>query len=363
MRILHTESSTGWGGQEIRILKEAEGMRGRGYEVCFVVKTGGQLVERARAAGFRVYELPFCRWRPFCTLYPLWRLIRKERIDIVNTHSSLDAWMGGIAARLAGRPVIRTRHLSTPIRPGLNSVLLYNKLADFVATTSSVIIPRIIAQSGISPTQIACVPTGIDPSKIVRDPAKTAAFRASLGVGATDILIGTVCVVRSWKGILDLLGAARLLKDRKDIKWVIIGGGYLDQYVPKVKEWGLESNVTFTGHLEDPFYAIDALDIFTLLSTAHEGISQASLQAAYLRKPLITTSVGGLPEVCLHERTGLVIPPASPSALVEAVLKLSQENRLRHQWGEAAHQLVNERFLFEQTLDAMQNIYTQLSLS
>lgn len=360
MRLLHTESSTGWGGQEIRIFKEAQGMRQRGHEVCFAIKTGGQLAVRARDAGFKVYELAFCRWRPFCTLYPLWQVMRKERIDIVNTHSSLDAWMGGIAARLARCPVIRTRHLSTPIRPGLNSILLYNKLADFVATTSSVIIPRIIAQAGISPSQIACIPTGIDPMTITKDPLKTAAFRHSLGVSASDILIGTVCVVRSWKGILDLLQAARALKHRKEIKWVVIGGGYVDQYVPKVKEWGLEGIVTFTGHLEDPFYALDALDVFTLLSTAHEGISQASLQAAYLGKPLITTSIGGLPEVCLHEQTGLVVPSRDPEAVAQAVLKLSQEPLLRHQWGSAAERLVKERFLFNQTLDAMEDIYNRV---
>ena len=71
-----------------------------------------------------------------------------------------------------------------------------------------------------------------------------------------------------------------LLKGRKEIKWVVVGGGHVDDYRPKIKEMGLEDSMQFIGHLDKPYAAIAAMDIFTLLSTANEGISQASLQAA-----------------------------------------------------------------------------------
>src|SRR3989338_11715898 len=150
MRILHLEASSGWGGQEIRILREAEGMRERGHEVIFGVTRGGKLVEKARAARFLVYELNFKRlfW-PF-SLFRLLAIARRHRINLINTHSSLDAWIGGMAARLARVPVIRTRHLSTPIKSGLNSRLLYGALADFVVTTCASIVPLIAKQSGKS---------------------------------------------------------------------------------------------------------------------------------------------------------------------------------------------------------------------
>src|SRR5580704_12337319 len=112
MKILHTESSRGWGGQEIRILREAEGMRMRGHEIILAVQTGGGLIAKARDAGFCVYELPFTKSSSLKTIFALVQLCRTHQIDLVNTHSSLDAWLGGIAARIAGRKVIRTRHLS-----------------------------------------------------------------------------------------------------------------------------------------------------------------------------------------------------------------------------------------------------------
>jgi glycosyltransferase involved in cell wall biosynthesis len=351
MHILHTESSNGWGGQEIRILKEAIGLRQRGHEIFFAVVKGGKLIDYARKEGFTVYEIDFRRSSAFLALWNLLRIIRRHKISVVNTHSSLDAWLGGLAARIAGCKVIRTRHLSTPVRGGLNALLLYRGLADFIVTTSSGIIPKLAEQARLPLSRFQCVPTGVEPFQVMADEVK--AFREKLGVKENDILIGTVCVVRSWKGIQDFIGAARLLKDQTHLKWVIVGGGYLDHFRHLVDD---SMQVIFTGHLDRPLAAVAALDIFALLSTAHEGISQASLQAAYLKKPLITTTIGGLPEVCLDGLTGIQVPPSSPEKVAEAVLRLASNPPLRESYGIAGCKLVEEKFMMQHTLHQMEKV-------
>lgn len=356
MHILHTESSNGWGGQEIRILKESLGLRKRGHEIIFAVVKGGKLIDQARKEGFTVYEIDFRRSSAFSALKNLLQIIRLHKIDILNTHSSLDAWLGGLAARISRRKVIRTRHLSTPVRGGLNAFLLYRALADFIVTTSSGIIPKLAQQARLPLSRFRCVATGVEPFQVSADEVK--AFREKLGVKENDILIGTVCVVRSWKGIQDFIGAARLLKDQPYLKWVIVGGGYLDNFRHLVDD---SMQVTFTGHLENPFAAIGALDIFALLSTAHEGISQASLQAAYLKKPLITTTVGGLPEVCLDGITGIQVPTSSPERVAEAVLRMASDQKLRETYGAAASQLVGHKFTLQHTLDQMEQVFNSLT--
>ena len=329
-------------------------MRARGHEVIMVVSKGGGLVPRARAKGFTVYELSFKKRGALWALLKLISLLTRHKIDIINTHSSKDAWLGGIVGRLLKKKIVRTRHLSTPIRAGLNSRLLYNTLADFVVTTSQAIVPIIRVQAALPAARIRSIPTGVEPFTV--NPREVAAFRSTLGLTAQDILVGTVCFVRSWKGIEDFMRAAHLLKAVKHLKWVIIGGGYLENYTPKLDELSLREVLTFTGHLDSPYAAIAALDIFALLSTAHEGVSQASLQAAYLEKPLITTTVGGLPEVCLDQETGLHVPCFSPHKVAEAVLQLKQAEAERLAMGVRAKQLVLSKFTFQNTLNQMEEV-------
>lgn len=345
MHILHTESSNGWGGQEMRILREALGFIEKGHHVSIACVRGGKLGIRAREKGIPVFDIDFKKPFIFKALMQLMALMKQ--VDVVNTHSSLDAWVGGMAARLMRKPVVRTRHLSTPIKGGLNARLLYNGLADYVVTTSSCILPTIQEKSCLPADRLQCIPTGVEPFQ-------THSLRESLGFKPDDILIGTVCVVRSWKGIQDMIAAAKLLRAHKNLKWLVIGGGYLENFKPLVDP---ELPFIFTGHQDDPKPYLAALDIFTLLSTAHEGISQASLQAAYLKKPLITTPIGGLPEVCLHAITGLIVPPSSPEQVADAVLKLAHDPALRTRLGDAGHAHAVQNFTFSKTLKKMEEVF------
>lgn len=356
MHILQTESSNGWGGQEIRILKEAIGLRSSGnFKISFAVVRGGKLADYARKEGFDVVEVDFKRSRAGLVLWQLCRLIKKQKIDVVNTHSSLDAWLGGLAGRIMGKRVVRTRHLSTSIRGGLNAYLLYQCLADYVVTTSSGIISIIQEKARLPSSRIQCIPTGVEPFELSLQ--ARAQFRRSLGVKEEEILVGSVCVVRSWKGIQDLIGAAKLLREDKRLKWIVVGGGYIDHFKPLV-DAGLP--FVFTGHLSDPRPAFAALDIFALLSTGHEGISQASLQAAFLKRPLVTTTIGGLPEVCQEGVTGLVVPPHSPRSVAEAVTALAENEAMRRVMGEAGHRLVMEKYTQCHMLEQMAQVFKKV---
>ncbi len=357
MNILQLEASSGWGGQEMRILKEAEGMRLRGHSVFFGVMRGATLGKMASKEGFTVYELNFKKLHWIFCLFSLVRILFRHKIDVVNTHSSLDGWIGGITARLCGKKVIRTRHLSMPIKPGLNSTLLYGKLADFVVTTCAEIVPMIVRQSGKAPEKVRSVPTGIDPSKVIVDKKASLDFREKLGIKEGDFLVGTACVMRSWKGINDLLETANQLRDVPNIRFVIIGGGHAEIHHKKAKELKLDWIVHFTGHLENPYPAIGALDCFTILSTASEGVSQAILQAAYLKKPLISTPTGGLKEVCIPDKTGIIVPLFDSKAVAAAILKLKGDVSLRERFAENAHLLAKEKFTIKRTLDEMEEIF------
>jgi glycosyltransferase involved in cell wall biosynthesis len=227
-------------------------------------------------------------------------------------------------------------------------------------TTCAEMVPIICNQAKKSSSRCLSIPTGVDPTRIVLEENSMKTFRSEMGISSEDFLVGTACFMRSWKGIDDLLKAADLLRDVPHIKWVIIGGGHAEKYIQKAKQMGLEKIVYFSGHLKNPFPALASLDLFTLLSTAHEGVSQAILQAAYLEKPLVATSIGGLKEVCLDRLTGIQVEPFSPDQVAKAVRELKGNKGLCLQMGTSAKKLVEDRFTMRSTIDQMEAVYKQV---
>ena len=99
--VLHTEASSGLGGQEIRTLNEARWTAERGWRVIVAGQPGGRFVARAREAGLEVAPMPMTRPWSVGAVARLVGLIRRERVSLVHTHSSIDGWLGGLAARAA----------------------------------------------------------------------------------------------------------------------------------------------------------------------------------------------------------------------------------------------------------------------
>ncbi len=361
--VLHTEASGGLGGQELRILHEAVGMRARGHQIVFAAKTNGGLAKVASKAGFTVYELPWQKKYALSDLWRLLRIMRRHQVQIVNTHSSWDAWLGGIAGRIAGKHLVRTRHLSTAIRTGWNSRILYGKLADAVVTTCEITAQAICKQANIPSSRCFSVPTGVDPSQVVALPEEIQKIREAYGLSTEHVVVGTACVLRSWKGVVHLLEAASLLKKYQQLRILIVGDGPAwGKLHGRVAELELGNRVIFTGHLENPYPAMAAMNAFALLSIAHEGVSQAVLQAAYLGRPLITTQTGGLAEICLDGQTGLLCEVNNPPSVAQAIETLLLDAPRRQAMGERAKQLVEASFTMQQTLDSIDKLYSSFDV-
>src|SRR5262245_10135716 len=116
MKVLHTESSCGWGGQEIRILDEAQGMSSRGHEVAIVAPREARIYEAALERKLNAEALPIAR-KDLTGLLAMRRWLKAHRVDVVNSHSSTDSWLAALAcATLGGAPaLVRTRHISASI--------------------------------------------------------------------------------------------------------------------------------------------------------------------------------------------------------------------------------------------------------
>jgi glycosyltransferase involved in cell wall biosynthesis len=350
-RILHSESSLGWGGQEVRVFAELEWMRARGHWVALAAHPESAIARRAVEAGLTFYPL-----RTHKALLPLeiaqmtaW--LRRHRIEVVNTHSSNDGWLVGAAARLALRPLlIRSRHIEVDYPNRFWSGVAYRTLPHHVLTTSQRIADRLSAELHIPASRVTCVATGVDLARF--KPEVKGTLREELGLEPNVALVGMISVLRSWKGHATFFeAAARLLKDSaRPVHFVIAGDGPgRQEQTKKIAKAPWTGHVTLLGHRADVPNVLASLDVLVLPSYAHEGIPQIILQAQAMARAVVATTVGGIPEVVEDGVTGLLVAPREADALAAKIEALLDDPGLRSRLGRAARESIEKHH----SLDAM----------
>lgn len=362
LTLLHTESSLGWGGQEHRVLAEARVLRARGHRLLIAADPRGELYGRAQADGFPVIPLSFGGHANLLVFFHLRGLLARGQVDILNTHSSLDSWVGTLAwATLRRRPIlIRTRHLSTPVHPNWPTRWLYHRPAR-VLTTSREIAALLHERLGVPQARLVAVPTGINLADFSPRPPDPG-LRASLGWPTGTFIVGTVSVLRSWKGHLHLLEAVHLLRGQGyDVALAVVGEGpYRPVIEEKVRELGLGAWVRLLGHQEDVPAWLALMDAFVLASYGNEGVPQALLQALAMQRPVVATGIGGIPEVIREGETGLLVPPKDPHALAQALARVMEGREEAQAYGRRGRKLVAARHSLEHMADRLEEIYQEL---
>jgi glycosyltransferase involved in cell wall biosynthesis len=359
--LLHTEWSSGWGGQEIRILAECKAFRERGAHVFIATQPNGQLFAKANEAGFEVIPIKMHKGLNIGAVVQFMGIIKSRHINVVHAHSSVDHRLAGIAARLSGCPIVRSRHLSTPIKRSPFSKALYTRLADRVITSGQFIRDAMINHNGMPPEHIVSIPAGIDVAQFSLARALPD-MRAELGIAPSAFVVGIVGVLRSWKGHADLIHAVRLLSSEiPDLRLLIVGEGVQrDALETLIRETGMTHSVIMVGHQKDPAPYMKAMDVAVLPSYASEATSQVLPQAMAMQRPVIATNIGGLPEVVLHEKTGLLVPPRDSAALSAAILRLQRDPTLRQYLANEGYRHTQGNFTFEGMIDKTQSVYQAL---
>ncbi len=350
MKIVHTESSLGWGGQEIRVLSESRGMIRRGHEVKLLCPPEARIYAEAANWQVPVVAAPIARKRPL-GVKALYAWLKANRCNLVVTHSSTDAWLAALALLALGRPVpmLRVRHISAPVPRNAPTRWLYTRATARIVTTGEALKKQLVERNGFPAQRIDSVPTGIDTARF--RPGERAAARAALGLPQDRKIVGIVATLRSWKGhrfLIEALPQGALL--------VVVGDGPMRPVLEKLA--GPE--VRFVGNKSDVVPWLQSFDVFALPSYANEGVPQSLVQAMLVGLPCVTTSVGAIPELARHEDTALVVPAEDPAALRAALERLLGDQALRERLGASARRHAAENFSQERMLERMEEIYRQV---
>ncbi|HRE81573.1 MAG TPA: glutamate synthase-related protein, partial [Opitutaceae bacterium] len=192
-----------------------------------------------------------------------------------------------------------------------------NSGAETVMTTSDAIVRELTADGFLPAARIASVPTGIDTGRYA--PADSQAARAALGLPAEKFLFGIVATLRSWKGHAYLLSGLAMLADPR-AALVIVGDGPQEENLRRrIAELGLGDRVIMAGRQADVTPWLQSLDVFVLPSYANEGVPQALLQAMACRLPIVSTPVGGIPELTAGLAGVSLVPPKDEGGLAVAM--------------------------------------------
>jgi len=361
LRVVHTESSTGWGGQEIRILTEAEGMLARGHQVLLLAPQVACIYEAARRRGIPAHAMPIEKKRPgSLAAMARWLVRHAGDYDVINTHSSTDAWLTALAAAWLRRapPIVRTRHVSTAVSKGRATRWLYTRASAHIVTTGEALRRQLARENGFELSHMTSVRTGIDLGRF--RPMEQAACRRELRVDARPAL-GIVATLRDWKGHDYLLDAwARLRPRFPQWQLLIVGDGpQRARLEARVAGEGLADAVRFVGNQDDVPLWLGSLDLFTLPSFGDEGVPQGIMQAMACGLAVVSTPVGAIEEAVQRERTGLLVPPRDAAALADALAALMADEARRRAMGEAGRAYAQAHFGIEAMLDKMETVFRE----
>lgn len=360
IRVLHTESSKNMGGQELRILLEMERMRDLGFESLLAARSGTPILAEAKRRGLRVQAIPMHNRLDPVSMFMLWKLMCREKIQVVNAHGSRDAWVAFLVARLLGIRTVRSRHVANPIRRHRIGQLVYGPLCDCVLTTSESIRMGLV-ERGVSAAKIVSIPTGVDVAKFTAQ-RRDGAIRRELGIPETAPLIGMTAVLRKDKGPDVFLQACdKLLGKRGDAWCVLAGDGWMREELAAMHaSLPQRSRIVLAGYRRDIPQLLAELDVAVLAARIPEGVPQAILQAHAARVPVVATEVGGIAEVAKAGETAFTVPPNDPDALADAMQNALEDRTRASAHAENGHALVLAGYSIDAMLERMARLYRGL---
>ncbi|HLA41187.1 MAG TPA: glycosyltransferase family 4 protein [Candidatus Glassbacteria bacterium] len=303
-------------------------------------------------------------------LIRLIRLIRDEKPDIVHTHTAKAGFLGRLAAKLTGVPIIiHTFHghvfhsyfgyFKTKFFLWLERLLA--KFTNVIITVGELQRQEIISYRIAEPEKVIAVPLGLDLKPFVTMNQDPNELRDELSVRPETLLVGIVARLVPIKNHACFLEAARIVADRADdVKFLIIGDGELrDRLENKTRELGLESRVIFMGFQHNLVKIYAGLDIVTL-SSFNEGLPVALIEAMAAGKPVVSTDVGGVRDLILDGDNGLLVPSNDSRALAEALHFLLRRPERRRMMGAAGKMKVYPLFDKNRLLEDIDKLYRVL---
>lgn len=325
-------------------------------------RDGSPVAGRLRAAGIQPRIVPVrSLWRPD-DLLRVRRHVARVEPDIVHTHLGYADVLGGVAARSLGIPVVSTVHVmewGTSAKDRLRARLgaaVRRYCTERVITVSQSQRERYLANGWDAPEHVVTVHNGVGRRSV---PGTGMSVRAELGLGADELLVTMVTVLRPGKGhAVAVAAAAQLLERFPGLRLLVAGDGPARAEVAELVAT-LGDRALLLSHRDDVPALLDASDVL-LHPTEVDAFPTALLEAMAAGVPVVATAVGGIPEIVRDGETGVLVPaPARSADVVQALAPVLGDSSLRRRMGERARQRFEQEFSVDRWVQQLKGEYTR----
>jgi len=330
------------------------------YDVRALSLSAGNAVHRIRRLGLPVDVLDETDDEAAVRELTAW--LRREEIDLVHAHMFRAEIIGTRAAVAAGTPVIMATVHSSRVRSpeDVAALAALTPAMDRLIVPSESIAAKVRAE-GRGGARFAAIPSGVDLARFAA-PTSPCGLRRELGIPDEAPVIGVVARLEPEKGHAHLLEAWPRVAAAVPSAWlVIVGeGSECEALRARVSRMpgAARRRVVFTGRRDDVAALTAELSVAVLPSLREaQGISL--LEAMARRVPVVASAVGGIPEVVTDGLDGLLVPPSSPDALADALIRLASSASLRRRLGEAGYATVRDRFSIDAQVRQVEALYDE----
>jgi glycosyltransferase involved in cell wall biosynthesis len=340
--------------------------------VCVLLEEGF-VNEQATAMHIENVSLKMRGYWDLVAWWKFYTFIKGKQLDLIRTYGLKAHIIGRIVGKLLGVPVQITSVRSTdPWRKWYHTLLdrMTSGFADLYLSNSEA--GRLIThqRERIPLSKIRMIPNGIDlanyaPATSATQP-RYVALKKELGIAYEDRVIGIVANFRAMKGHRTIVDALpRIRANIPHIKCLFVGEAFVNEpsYQQElqhyVQEQRLADVIIFTGRWDDIPDLLAILDVL-LLPSLWEGLPTSVLEAMAMKKPIVASAVGGIPELVESGRTGILIPPQDAQALSDAVILLLSQPELAQKMGEAGYGRVCQDFSLSTITLQTETLYEQL---
>ncbi|MEM9162080.1 MAG: glycosyltransferase family 4 protein [Cyanobacteria bacterium P01_F01_bin.4] len=374
IKVLHLITRLAVGGAQDNTLLTVENHDRTRFESHLAANPDDEWLLRAQQTADGFHPLPnlvrpIHPLKDIRALFDMVTLLRREKFDVVHTHSSKAGILGRIAARVAGVPVVvHTIHgfpfhdFMSPLKRRFYIALErgLRQFADFYITVCELNRRQAIELGLVQAERSQTVYSGISFTKLDR-PSDLAATRHELAIPEGWHTIAMVGRLDQQKAPYHLIEAfAQVVQICPETLLLLVGEGELrSQLETQIQQLDLTNQVRLLGSREDVPEILKIADIFAL-SSLWEGLGRAMTEAMLLGKPVVVPEIYGIPEIVHQNETGLLFSSGDTNQLAAHLIYLLQHPELREQLGANAKMLTRERFDAMLMVKQIEEIYDKL---